>query len=79
MSNGTPESHVSRGRWRGDIVQDIAELLEVEPTYTLEGLALRLGRSRDSITLALRRAARDGDTLAVDVRRRLSVRKDIAA
>lgn len=68
----------SRGT-RADLIEDIMDLLEQEPTTTLEGLALRLGRSRDSITLALRRAARDGDALAIAVRSRLPIRKDIAA
>jgi len=57
----------------------VADLLELDPGITLEGLALRLRRSRDSITLALRRAAREGDERAIAVRRKLPVRKDIAA
>lgn len=64
---------------RADLVEDVADLLEADPGYTLEGLALRLGRSRDSITLALRRAAREGDQTAIAIRNRLPIRKDIAS
>lgn len=73
-----PPSTVTR---RADLVEDIADVLEHAPTTTLAGLALRLGRSRDSITLALRRAARDGDPRAIAIRTHLhdQLRKDIAA
>lgn len=69
---------------RGALVAIVAELLEVDPDQNLEGLALRLGRSRDSITLALRRSAREGDRRATSIRNHLSRRgvpgtwKDIA-
>lgn len=65
---------------RSVLLEDIEDLLEMEPTMTLEGLALRLGRQRDSITRALRRAALDGDQRADALRRRLhEIRKDDAA
>ena len=38
-------------------------------------IALRLGLSRDAMMLALRRAARDGDTQAEALRQRLGARK----
>ena len=65
---------------RATLLEDIADLLEAEPTMTLEGLALRLGRKRDSLYRALRRAALDGNTQADALRRRLhEIRKDDAA
>lgn len=78
ISRPVHPGHVSRGQSRADLAEDVRDLLEQEPTMTLEGLALRLGRSRDSITLALRRAAAAGDPIAIDVRGRLPVRKRIA-
>lgn len=70
---------------RSDLVEDVADLLEADPGYTLEGLALRLRRSRDSITVALRRSAREGDQRATAIRAHLSPQghpgtwKDIAS
>ena len=79
MTRPAHPGHVRQGQSWADVAEDVADLLRVEPTMTLEGLAVRLGRSRDSITLALRRAARAGDPIAIDVRSRLPVRKDIAS
>lgn len=79
MKRPAHPGHVARGQSRAEVVEDVADLLDQHPGFTLEGLALRLHRSRDSITLALRRAALHGDELAIDVRRRLNMRKDIAA
>jgi len=80
MSRPPRTRHVRPGHQsRTDVVEDVADLLEADPGYTIEGLAMRLGRTTDSMMQALRRAARDGDELAIAVRRKLPVRKDIAA
>lgn len=75
----THVGHVRRGQSFLDLAEDVSDLLEQQPTMTLEGLAIRLGRSRDSITLGLRRAARAGDPVAIAVRSRLPIRKQISA
>lgn len=72
MNRPAHPGHVARGQSRLDVAEDVADLLEQHPTMTLEGLAVRLGRSRDSITMALRRAARDGDPVAIAARARLA-------
>lgn len=79
MNRPPHRGHIRPGRQSFlDLAEDVQDLLQQEPTMTLEGLALRLGRSRDSITLALRRAARAGDPVAIEVREHLPVRKRIA-
>lgn len=58
---------------RSALLEDVMDLFEQEPTTTLYGLAMRLGVSPDTITLATRRAVRRGDQQAIDLRRRLNI------
>lgn len=60
---------------RQNFLEDVTDILAAEPATTLAGLALRLGRSHDAITLALRRAARDGYDQAVAIRRHLNLKE----
>lgn len=61
-----------RGRLRSDLICDVADILELEPSMTLAGMALRLRITQDALTLALRRSAFEGDQRAIAIRKRFN-------
>lgn len=59
---------------RAAVVEEVAFIIE-GGNFSPASIALRLGLSRDAMMLALRRAARDGDTQAEALRQRIGARK----